>query len=74
MGTGAIETMVAGSGVWNRVDINSGPQWTFHTISPTLPSGSYVLEVVALELPIVLGDLFIIGRLSGGIAAPDMVK
>jgi hypothetical protein len=74
MGTGAIETMIVGSGVRNRVDINSGSVWTFHTISPTLPNGPYVLEVTALELPIVLGDLFIIGRLAGGTGAPDMVK
>jgi lysophospholipase L1-like esterase len=64
MGTGAIETMIVGTGVRNRVDIASGAEWSFHTISPTLPSGPYVLEVVVLEVPLVLGDLFIIGRLS----------
>lgn len=74
MGTGAIESMIVGSGVRNRVEIASGPEWSFHTISPTLPSAPYELEVVALELPLVLGDLFIIGRLLGGTGPPDMVK
>jgi hypothetical protein len=74
MGTGAIETMVVGTGVRNRVDIASGPEWSFHTISPTLPLGPYILEVAVLELPLVLGDLFVIGRLLGGTGAPDMVK
>ena len=74
MGAGAIETMVVGTGVRNRVDIASGPEWSFHTISPTLPRGPYVLEVTVLGLPLVLGDLFVIGRLLGGTAAPDMVK
>lgn len=66
MGTGMIETMIAGTGVRNRVDIATGPAWSFHTISPTLPSGPHILEVTVLELPLVLGDLFIIGRLLGG--------
>jgi lysophospholipase L1-like esterase len=74
MGSGAIATMADDSGVRNRVEINSGSEWSFHTISPVLASGEHTLEVVALELPLILGDLFIIGRLLGGTAVPDMVK
>jgi hypothetical protein len=74
MGRGAIETMVEGSGVRDRVEINSGSEWSFHTISPVQAGVPHVLEVTALELPLVLGDLYIIGRLLGSTAVPDMVK
>lgn len=66
MGMGAIETTILGTGVRNRVEINSGSEWSFHAISPVLAAGQYALEATALELPLVLGDLFIIGRLLGG--------
>ena len=74
MGRGAFETAIGGSPGRYRVEVGSGPGWSIHTISPPLGPGSYELEVVALELPLVFGDLFVVGRLSGGTEAPGVVN
>lgn len=74
MGTGALEIVVAGLPARHRIDVRSSSGWTLHTITPTLPLGTYDVEGVALELPLLLGDLFVIGRLLADSEAPDMVK
>lgn len=74
MGTGALRIIFRGSPYWHRIDVQTGAAWSFHTLSPPLASGPYTIGVVAIELPLVLGDIFIVGRLSAGTGAPDMVK
>ncbi len=74
MGSGALEVALDGRPERYRVEVRSGPGWSIHTITPPLAPGDHVLEATALELPLVLGDLFIVGRLAGGTAAPGVVK
>ncbi|HEV8021709.1 MAG TPA: SGNH/GDSL hydrolase family protein [Candidatus Lustribacter sp.] len=74
MGRGAFETSIQGSTGRYRVEVGSGPGWSIHTITPPLAPGSYELEAVALELPLVFGDLFVVGRLSAGTEVPGVVN
>jgi hypothetical protein len=74
MGRGLLEVAVGGISERFNVEIASGPEWSFHTISPRLPPGEHLLDGVALGLPLVLGDLFIVGGASAGTEAPGVVK
>lgn len=64
MGEGLLEVAVGGLAERFNVEVRSGSEWSFHTISPPLAPGAHLLDAVALRLPLVLGDLFIIGRVS----------
>ena len=74
MGNGALEIGLDGSSDRYRVEVRSGPGWSIHTITPPLAPGEHMLEATALELPLVLGDLFVVGSLTGGTAAPGVLK
>jgi lysophospholipase L1-like esterase len=74
MGRGALEIRIDAGPERYRVEVGSGPGWSIHSISPALAAGVHQLEATALELPLVLGDLFIVGRLAAGTEAPDMLK
>ena len=74
MGDGLLEVAVGGIAERFNVEVRSGSEWSFHTISPRLAHGKHLLDAVALRLPLVLGDLFIVGRVSAGTEAPGVVK
>ena len=74
MGSGALEIALDGRPERYRLEVRSGPVWSIHTITPPLGLGEHLLEATALELPLVLGDLFVVGRLAGGTAAPGVLK
>ena len=74
MGRGAFETVLAGAPERHRVEVGSGPAWSIHRISPRLAPGEHELAVTALELPLVFGDVFVIGRAPAGTPAPGVVN
>jgi lysophospholipase L1-like esterase len=74
MGDGVLEVAVSGIAERFELEVRSGSEWSFHTISPRLAPGAHQLDAVALRLPLVLGDLFIVGGVSAGTEAPGVVK
>ena len=74
MGEGALEIAISGSSERYRVEVRSASLWSIHPITPELAPGRYLLDAVALELPLVLGDLFIVGRLLTGSEAAGVVN
>lgn len=45
-----------------HVPVESGNRWRLRALMPLWAPGSYVLEATVAQLPVVLGDLFFIGR------------
>jgi lysophospholipase L1-like esterase len=74
MGDGMLEIAIGGIAERFNLEVRSGPEWSFHPISPMLAPGEHLLDAVALRLPLVLGDLFIVGGPSAGTEAPGVVK
>lgn len=63
MGMGTLRITLRGSPFFHRIEVRSGGAWSFLTLCSPQPSGSHAIGVTVLELPLVLGDLFVVGRL-----------
>jgi lysophospholipase L1-like esterase len=61
MGSGALSIAVAGDSHQYTAPVQSGEQWNFVALVPSLPAGNHVVEVRVTALPVVLGDVFFCG-------------